>query len=277
MLEELAELSTIAMTPADHAGEADVVRACAVVRGLLNAEDVYVIRGGDPHFVRMGSADEPSAYEIKQRGYWMVWRALATRPETPAGTFTVTNGFVHEDGAPARPGRPATHVAAILPGSESNSEMLIVRGPWPDGLTGEALAVVSGVRPMLSYLVGNVLDAERHQRQQKQLGALADVAGAFSEEKDLETVLEALATAIAKASGIDWVNVNLFDGAITQVVATAQNMARHSETSLAQAYSGRDSARNRQTVAGGGGWPLAPPGADPRCLADARYGAKRTR
>jgi PAS domain S-box-containing protein len=239
------------MSPGARASEADVVRACALVCALLNAEDAYVIRGGDPHFVRMGSGGEPSAYEIKQRGYWMVWRALATRPETPAGTFTVTNGFVHEDGAPARPGRPATHVAAILPGSESNSEMLIVRGPWPEGLSGEALDVVVSARPMLSYLVGNVLDAERHERQQKQLAALADVAGAFSEEKGLETVLEALATALAKASGMDWVNVNLFDGALTDVVATAQNVARHSETSLAQAYSGRDSSRNGQTVAGG--------------------------
>jgi PAS domain S-box-containing protein len=250
VLNELAELAFTAMTPADRAGEAEVVRACARVRDLLGAEDAYIIRGGDPHFVRMGSSDEPSAYEIKQRGYWMVWRALATRPETSAGTFNVTNGFVHEDGAPARPGRPATHLGAILPGSESNSEMLIVRGPWPDGLSAEALAVVAAARPMLAYLVGNVLDGERHARQQKQLGALADVAGAFSEAKPLESVLESLSTALAKAADIDWVNINLFDSGITEIVATAQNVARHSDTSLAHAYSGKDEVRNLQTLAG---------------------------
>ena len=62
-----------------------------------------------------------------------------------------------------------THVASILPSSESNSEMLVIRGPWPNGLQDEEIQLVETARPIFAYLIGNFLDVERATRQREQL------------------------------------------------------------------------------------------------------------
>src|SRR5207248_2395536 len=67
---------------------------------------------------------------------------------------------------------PATHLALLLPSDESTSELLIVRGPWPTGLSGAQVAFATAVRPILAYLVGALLDANRRERQREQLQAL---------------------------------------------------------------------------------------------------------
>lgn len=238
MLRQLAALSDLATTTTRMQTSADVVQACELVRQMMGAEDAYVLRAGDPHFVRMGSAADPSAYEIKQRGYWLVWKALAASPASHGELFNADDGFVLGDGGPLRPDRGATHLAAILPGSESNSEILVIRGPWPNGLSAEQVALVRAVRPVLAFLVGNVLDSDQQVRQRKQLGALADVAAAFSQSTDMSHVLRAVATALAKASGFDWVNVYLLDEPLERIVDSAQNVARHSDTETAAVYRG---------------------------------------
>jgi PAS domain S-box-containing protein len=238
MLRQLAAVSDIATTTRGTKTVADVVRACELITEMMGAEDAYVLRAGDPHFVRMGSSADPSEYEIKQRGYWLVWKALAASPASPGGLFDARDGFVVAQGDPLMPGRPATHLAVILPGSESNSETLIVRGPWPNGLPPEQVELIRALRPMMAFLVGNVLDSDRQARQRKQLGALADVAAAFSQTTDMSRVLQAVATALAKASGFDWVNVYLLDDALERIVDSAQNVARHSSTDTAAIYRG---------------------------------------
>ena len=89
MLSTLAELARIALTPSPKMTEGQVTHACAILRDILGAEDAYIIRSGDPHFVRLGSSDDPRSYEIKQRGYWVVWKELATNPNLSSGVFTV--------------------------------------------------------------------------------------------------------------------------------------------------------------------------------------------
>ena len=90
----LAELSKLAVTPAKFATTESVVGACAHVRELLGASDAYVIRGGDPQFVRLGSKIDPDDYEIKQRGYWLAWRDLASHAGESGRLITVTNRLV---------------------------------------------------------------------------------------------------------------------------------------------------------------------------------------
>ena len=70
----LGELSRLVATPARQAGTATVLDACELVRQLLSAQEAYVVRAGDPQFIRMGSDEDPANYEIKQRGYWVAWR-----------------------------------------------------------------------------------------------------------------------------------------------------------------------------------------------------------
>jgi diguanylate cyclase (GGDEF)-like protein len=233
MLSTIAALARLAATPAQEAAEDTILSACTLVRDLLAAEDAYVIRAGDPNFVRLGSAEDPRAYEIKQRGYWLVWREGAAQPGVAGGLFTVSERMV-VDLQPLGAETPATHLAALLPGNESNSEVLIVRGPWPNGLSDEQVDLVASIRPLLAYLVGNVLDAERQERQRSQLSALADVAEAFNGSDDVNEVLTGLSTALATASGYAWVAITLTDPAIEHVTDRALNVGRHSETTIAE-------------------------------------------
>lgn len=240
MFAMLGALSRIVTTPPETATPETVAAACALVRELMGAEDAYVIRSGDPYFVRLASELEPTAYEIKQRGYWYAWRELAANPAGTGCLLTVRERLV-EELLPLAPGTPATHAACILPASESNSELLIVRGAWPEGLTPEQALLLETLRPLLAYLVANVLDGERQTRMQEQMRVLADIADAFSQAEEGERALEALATALARASRFAWVVILLFDAAIENVVERGINVARHSNTeTAAQGREGRE-------------------------------------
>ncbi len=233
MLGKLAELAELATVRGAAATDRAVVEACDVIRELLGAEDAYVLRSGDPHFVRVGCDCDPREYEVKQRGYWLSWRDLAGNPDTVAGLANINERMVTES-IPFAPGLPATHLATILPNNESNSEMLVVRGPWRDGLTGDQVQLVHAIRPLMSYLIGNVLDSERQERVRTQLTALAEIAQAFSHSEG-SSALTALCTALANASGFAWVTLYVYDPRNGLVVERAANIARHSNTEAAQA------------------------------------------
>ncbi|MBI5289230.1 MAG: hypothetical protein HY873_09700, partial [Chloroflexi bacterium] len=206
-----------------------VTHACETIRAALGAEDVYVVRSGDPAFIRLGCACDPGGYEIKQKGYWIVWRQLAASPHVGASVFGVRNRLVEDVGGLA-PGQPATHVAAMLPGDESNSEMLIVRGPWPTGLTEDQVEFLEIARALMAHLVASVLDSERRTRQREQLESLANVSNAFNRAQDSDDVLTSLATALSNASAIDWVVMCVYNDACDDIVGRALNLARHSDT-----------------------------------------------
>ncbi len=236
MLQKLAAISAIATASPSSLSVAAVERACELVSELFGAEDAYIIRAGDPLFIRLGSEEDPREYEIKQRGYWIIWKELASREASPTGLFTVSGRLV-ADPRPCAPGACGTHAATILPGNESNSELLVIRAPFLDGLSSGQCDLLAMLRPILGSLISNFLDSERQARQRKQLGALSEVAAAFSETKDMAHALEAVATALAKASGFDWVNVYLMDEELNAITDRAQNVARYSSTATAQEHS----------------------------------------
>lgn len=234
----LVTLARLASRPPSAVTLADALRACAIVREALAAEDAYVVRAGDPYFIRLGSDADPKEYEIKQKGYYLIWRELASHPRLVGSGVQVHDRLV-EQTLPLGTGVRPTHLACILPGYESNSEMLIVRGPWPQGLTAAQVRFFTVARPLLAALVSNLLDAERQARQRRQLGLLAEVAGAFSQSAQGQTserILTAIATAVAKASGFDWVTIVLFDDALERVTALARNLARYAGTSVATRF-----------------------------------------
>jgi diguanylate cyclase (GGDEF)-like protein/PAS domain S-box-containing protein len=244
VLEELQALANLSVR--SRASADDAVQACGIIARTLGAEEAYVIRSGDPAFIRLGCDCPPGEYEIKQKGYWLIWREAANHLEWPAGTFDVTERIA-APGVPITAARPSTHLAALLPGDESNSELLVVRGPWPSGLTAEEARFVEVARLLLAQIVSNVLDAQRHQRQREQLESLANVSKAFSEARETDNVLDAVATALAKASGFDWVTMAVYDDECRRVVDRAMNVARHSETETASMF--RD-GRSIRRIAG---------------------------
>ncbi len=230
MLDYLARLSRLA-TRRDPT-ESDVTQACELLKQALGAEEAYVIGAGDPFFTRLGDTSDPEKYEIKQRGYWLIWHQLAADDSMFAVAVTVLTRLV-TGGERISEYATGSHVACILPGDESNSEMLVVRGPWNEPFGPVRLQLLEAARPILATLVGNVLDATRQARQQQQLRALSDVAKAFSDAKEVDRGLEAVATALAKAAGMDWVNLFIFNDALSWIVDRAGNFSRHSDTETA--------------------------------------------
>ncbi len=244
MLDHVHALASIATK--SRPGIDDVIDACRIIGNALGAADTYVIRSGDPAFIRLGCECPPDTYEIKQKGYWLIWRQAAGRTEFAAGLFDVSDRLV-SPGTPMRAAHASTHLAALLPGDESNSEVLIVRGPWPSGMTDEQTQFVEVARPMLAQLVSNVLDGHRQKRQRDQLESLANVAKAFSEARESDNVLDAVATALAKASGFEWVTMNVYDDERRKIVDRAMNSSRHYDTETASMW--RDGRTVRQITA----------------------------
>lgn len=240
----LLELARLALAPPGPGARQQVATACALIGAALGAAETYVLRSGDPDFVRLDSGADPQSYEIKQRGYYLIWQALAREPfPAPAGV-QVRERFV-EQVRPLRAGEPATHVAAALPAYESNSELVILRGPWPDGLSDAQIDVLCVAQPLLSSLAAASVDAERQQRQRTQLGLLAGVMSTLGNAEQLPELLDAIATALATASGIDWVTIDLLDPALTPGGRGSLNVTRHSQTQTARQFwqlPGRDAA-----------------------------------
>ncbi|HEY8490225.1 MAG TPA: EAL domain-containing protein [Dehalococcoidia bacterium] len=246
-MKQLAELAALATDPTSAVTVQHVLRACALVRDTLGADDAYVVRAGDPYFVRLGSDVPPTEYEIKQKGYYLIWRELAANPQVAVGGVRVRGRLV-QGPVDLRPGARPTHLACILPGYESNSDLLIVSGAWPQGISADHITFVTVARPLLAALLNRLLDAERQERQRRQLRVLVDVASAFSEARQTDTVLTAIATAVAKASGFDWVTIVLFDENLERVVAHVQNIARYSDTETAAALATRSEALEQWLV-----------------------------
>jgi signal transduction histidine kinase/DNA-binding response OmpR family regulator len=232
MLDALAELAVIAAKPSRTGLEA-VFQACDIVRRALGADEAYVIQAADPHFTKLGAAEPPTGYEIKQKGYWLVRRTLAGAPAGILAGLRVRDRLVVE-GFPLEPGTPASHVACLLATHESSSDMVIVRGPFPQGLTPDQVAFLVTACSLLTGLVSGVVDAERIGRQQKQFGALSEVARALSQAERLDEVLPALATSVARISGFPWVILCLVDERLENVVEVARNLARFSNTGVIQ-------------------------------------------
>lgn len=237
MLNLLAELSRIAMAPTDDVSTDDVLRACNIVSAVLGAEEAYLVRAGDPHFIKLGSTEHPTDYEIKQKGYWLAWKELAANPETEVAGFQVKDRLV-VNGFTLGAGIPATHLVSILPGDESNSELLIARGPWPNGLSETQVQFFVAARPMLARLATAVLDRDRSDRQRKQFRALADLSAAFSQAETMDGVLASVATALARTSGFEWVTISLIDDSLLLIIDHAGNVNRFSGTDTAMMSTG---------------------------------------
>ena len=112
--------------------------------------------------------------------------------------------------------------------------MAVVRGPFPHGLTRAQVDFLVTACSLLAGLVSSVVDADRVGRQQKQFGAISEVASALSQAERPDDVLPALATSVARISGFPFVLLCLVDEGLDNVVEVARNLSRYSHTSVFQ-------------------------------------------
>jgi signal transduction histidine kinase/CheY-like chemotaxis protein len=232
-LGRLAELAGIGSSAKERVSLSDVLRACALIREVLGADEVYLIQATDPYFTKLGASEPPTEYEIKQKGYWLVRRALASAPAGVLAGFRVEDRLV-VDGFPLQPGLAASHAALMLGTSESSSDMAVVRGPFPNGLTREQLDFLAAARAPLAALVAGVVDVERASRMQKQFGALSELAGALGQAERLDDVLPAMADSLSRISGFAWISICVVDERVEKVLEVARNASRYTHTEVFQ-------------------------------------------
>jgi signal transduction histidine kinase len=232
-LGHLAQLAGIGSSAKERVSLNDVLRACALIREVLGADEVYLIQATDPYFTKLGASEPPTEYEIKQKGYWLVRRALASAPAGVLAGFRVEDRLV-VDGFPLQPGLAASHAALMLGTSESSSDMAVVRGPFPNGLTREQLDFLAAARAPLAALVAGVVDVERASRMQKQFGALSELAGALGQAERLDDVLPAMADSLSRISGFAWISICVVDERVEKVLEVARNASRYTHTEVFQ-------------------------------------------
>lgn len=130
-------------------------------------------------------------------------------------TYGAPLGFdVGKDGrilglAPARETRGCRWVALPVPGRGNFSDMLLACGAWTAPAREQALRLFEASLPALSVLLGRFLDATQASRQRDQLNALAEVARAITQTRDMEAVLTRLATTIAAVTDYEFASLNV--------------------------------------------------------------------
>ena len=104
-----------------------------------------------------------------------------------------------------------------------------------EALSTAQATFVTSVRPILAHLVNTLLDARRRERQREQLESLSLVAAALPRDQGAAEALDAVATALAKASGFDWAPLMLVDERVERLTSRVINRSRYSETETAVA------------------------------------------
>lgn len=226
-IRKLAELS--ALTTADLPTDEAVRRAVLLLQEGLAAQKVFLVYGADDGFRCLGSCDGLALTDI---ALWLVNRDLTSRGKPCA--FDLRDDRV-VDFRSARARRACQCVAALIPIPNRAGEMLVVEGPWPEGLGEARMRFLLAALPSLALTLERRLDSSRAHRQQNQLSALANITGVMSQSEDLETVLTSIAGTIAAVTGIDYISIDVVD-AKCSVTLRAVNAGRQDTEQLRERW-----------------------------------------
>jgi diguanylate cyclase (GGDEF)-like protein len=205
--------------------------AVAILREETGASTAYVL-WGDDWFRKLGEPGDPTDYEIKQEGFWLVNRFMADGGEACA--FSVEDRKVHGM-TKVRPGIRRSHMAAPIPMPEGNAEMLIAGG-LRERLRKSQIVLLELAAPVLAHLVTQIVDSQRAQRQRTQLQALTDIARVVVHTQERGHVLEDLATSMSDASGFEIVALSALDELGTGLSHRVLNRNRYSEHQVSHSY-----------------------------------------
>jgi diguanylate cyclase (GGDEF)-like protein len=199
----LADVSAL-IDPSFPPDEA-VETALRLLQEGLEADDTFLVYGDGATFNCFGSCPDLGLSDV---ALWLVNRELSSRRAPCA--FDVREGHVVNFRSGAA-NKPCEYVAALIPMSSPAGEMLVARGPWPDGFGRGRAKTLRAVLPALALILERRLDANRAERERHQLSALANITRVLSEAEDMETVLNSIAGTIATVTGIDYISIDLVD------------------------------------------------------------------
>jgi diguanylate cyclase (GGDEF)-like protein len=198
-LSELAALADAALPP-----EAAVQRALPALQEALDASEVFLVFGEDDGFSSFGSCPD---LELSDVALWLVHRDLTSRRRPCAFDLSEHHVVNFHDAAADE---ACDFVASLVPQAVTG-EMLIARGPWPEGF-GECRAeLLEAAVPAVALILSRRLDSSRAERQWQQLSALANITRVVSDVEDIETVLTGIAGTIAVVTGIDYISIDIIE------------------------------------------------------------------
>ncbi|MGD0765200.1 MAG: sensor domain-containing diguanylate cyclase [Dehalococcoidia bacterium] len=199
-----------------------------ILRDAIGAEQTCFIYAEESEWVTCGDSRCGDDIGTGRRGFWLVQRE-ARAQERPVA-FNISEKRVG-DLVNARGAKGREYIGMRIATSGSPSEMVIMRGPWQEGIPPALLTFLQAARPPLITFLERMLNATRGDRQREEMAALANAAQLLTESEDTKSVLEDLATAISSAIGFDIVTLDLRDKISHAVIFRAMNHFRWHGTS----------------------------------------------
>ena len=199
------------------------------LRDALDAAQVHFVYAEDRDWVTCGDSRSGDDVGTGKAGLWLV-QQQAEMHEGPVA-FNIRDRRV-DDFTSALGAEGRQHLGLRVPTSESPSEMLIMRGPWENGIDAQVLKSVDLALPSLTFFMERMLNAARGGREREQMKALANAAEVLTQSEDTKSVLEDLATAISSIAGYEIVPIHIWDEAAQDFTVRVMSRFRWQDTSL---------------------------------------------
>jgi diguanylate cyclase (GGDEF)-like protein len=226
-LEAVRRLAKMAVE--SEATKQGLVGIADTLRDALDAAQVHFVYSEDLDWATCGDSRSGDDVGTKKKGLWLVQQQAELHKGPVA--FNIRRRLV-EDFTSAAGAEGRQCIGLRVPTSESPSEMLIMRGPWKNGIDAQVLKFVDLALPSLTLFMERMLNAARGGRQREQMKALANAAEVLTQSEDTKSVLEDLATAISSIAGYEIVPISLWDDAAQDFTVRVMNRSRWQDTSL---------------------------------------------
>jgi diguanylate cyclase (GGDEF)-like protein len=230
-LEAVRQLAKMAV--GSEAPKQDLIGIADTLRDALDATRVHFVYAEDKDWSTCGDSRSGDDISMKRKGLWLV-QQQAEMQKGPVA-FNIRDRLVEDfTGALGAEGRQ--YIGLRIPTSEGPGEMLIMRGPWENGIDDRVVKFMDLALPSLTLFMERMLNAPRGSRQREQMKALANAAEVLTQSEDTESVLEDLATAISTITGFENAVLDIWDEASQRFTIRAQNQARWHNTTLGRQW-----------------------------------------
>jgi diguanylate cyclase (GGDEF)-like protein len=230
-LEAVRQLANTAReSPATRQGLTSIADT---LRDALNLAQVHFAYAEDVDWSICGDSRSGDDVGTKKKGLWLV-QQQAEMQKGPVA-FNIRRGLV-EDLTSDLDAKGRQYVGLRVPISEGPGEMLIIRGPWENGIDAQVLRFLELALPSLTFFMERMLNAARGGREREQMKALANAAEVLTQSEDTESVLEDLATAISSVVDYELVTIDLWDEASQKFTLRVLNHFRWHGTSLGRQW-----------------------------------------
>lgn len=194
-LEALAQLAVARTTEGDGA----LTEATRIVGAVVGSDDVRLFVGDGVTFHAYPRTEGEDFFGLSPEG--LLYADQELRKLGHSAVFTVGQDRQHHLLAPTDGRQAGTYVAFGLWTGQTYGGTVVARGPWTATAAGRAGRFLESAGPALATMLELVADADRTERLQQQMNALADVARVFTRAQSMREVVEEIASAVNSATG----------------------------------------------------------------------------